>query len=67
MKLNKDKLAEMELCVINEDQSAHCCTKDGFKKLMVMYQHNKPVWAHKDCLVQESEVQEKPNKKKKRA
>jgi hypothetical protein len=55
----KEEVKEMECFTINEDRKAYCVKKDNFYKLMVMYQHNKPVWAHRDCLVQKSEKVEK--------
>ena len=55
MKLNTEKVDTLELLELNSDCQAHCCDKDGFKKLMVLYRHSKPVWAHRDCLIQKEE------------
>jgi len=53
MKINSEKVEDMELLQIDENTSAHCLPEDyGFRKMMVFYRHSTPVWAHKNCVIQ---------------
>ena len=63
MKLNTEKVNTLLECRINDEMVAMCENGDGFMKMMVLYRHNQPVWAHRDCLVQKEEKPEKTSKK----
>ena len=66
MKLN-DSVNDLELLDIKEYMKARCVDMHNFKKMMVFYINDRPVWAHKDCVVAEparSEQKPKKNRKK---
>ena len=45
-----DTVNKLELFQINKDIKACCVDMHTFKKMMVFYVHDRPVWAHKDFI-----------------
>lgn len=67
MKLNTELVNGYELMTLDSDCAARVDSREGFKKLMVFYRHDKPVWAHKDCVVAEqARSADKPKKNSKK-
>jgi hypothetical protein len=67
MKLNTEKVNTLLECRINDEMVAMCENGDGFMKMMVLYRHGNPVWAHKDCVaVEPARSAEKPKKNSKK-
>ena len=62
----RTEINQLELIEINEDSYARCDNRDGFKKMMAFYKHDKPVWAHRDYVVAEpARFDQKPRKNRK--